>query len=67
MATRRRGNCRRAGDVPYLFEPDEETVLGELLPHSLNFKIYQILLEARASEHSARMVAMRTPPTTRNS
>jgi F-type H+-transporting ATPase subunit gamma len=47
------------GDVPYLFEPDEETVLGELLPHSLNFKIYQILLEARASEHSARMVAMK--------
>ena len=47
------------GDVPYSFEPDEETVLGELLPHSLNFKIYQILLEARASEHSARMVAMK--------
>jgi F-type H+-transporting ATPase subunit gamma len=47
------------GAVPYLFEPDEETVLGELLPHSLNFKIYQILLEAKASEHSARMVAMK--------
>jgi F-type H+-transporting ATPase subunit gamma len=47
------------GDVPYLFEPDEGTVLGELLPHSLNFKIYQILLEAKASEHSARMVAMK--------
>ena len=28
-------------------------------PDSLNFKIYQILLEARASEHSARMVAMK--------
>jgi F-type H+-transporting ATPase subunit gamma len=46
-------------DVPFYFEPDEETVLGELLPHSLNFKIYQILLEAKASEHSARMVAMK--------
>jgi F-type H+-transporting ATPase subunit gamma len=45
--------------VPYLFEPDEETVLGELLPYSLNFKVYQILLEAKASEHSARMVAMK--------
>jgi F-type H+-transporting ATPase subunit gamma len=41
------------------FEPDETTVLGELLPHSLNFRVYQILLEARASEHSARMVAMK--------
>ena len=41
------------------FEPDETTVLGALLPHSLSFRIYQILLEARASEHSARMVAMK--------
>jgi F-type H+-transporting ATPase subunit gamma len=46
-------------DVPFCFEPDEETVLGELLPHCLNFKIYQILLEAKASEHSVRMVAMK--------
>ncbi len=41
------------------FEPDEATVLGALLPHSLNFHVHQILLEARASEHSARMVAMK--------
>ncbi len=46
-------------EVPFCFEPDEETVLGALLPHSLNFKIYQILLEAKASEQSARMVAMK--------
>jgi F-type H+-transporting ATPase subunit gamma len=43
----------------YEFEPDEETVLGELLPHSLNFKLHQILLETKASEQSARMVAMK--------
>ncbi|MGB7770074.1 MAG: ATP synthase F1 subunit gamma [Verrucomicrobiia bacterium] len=41
------------------FEPDERTVLGALLPYSLNFRVHQILLEARASEHSARMVAMK--------
>ena len=41
------------------FEPDESTVLGELLPHSLNFKVFQILLEARASEYSAKLVAMK--------
>ena len=41
------------------FEPDEKTVLGALLPHSMNFQVHQILLEARASEHSARMVAMK--------
>jgi F-type H+-transporting ATPase subunit gamma len=43
----------------FVFEPDLEQVLGALLPHSLNFQIYQILLEAKASEHSARMVAMK--------
>jgi F-type H+-transporting ATPase subunit gamma len=41
------------------FEPDEKSVLGELLPHSLNFQMHQILLEAKASEQSARMVAMK--------
>jgi F-type H+-transporting ATPase subunit gamma len=41
------------------FEPDEKAVLSELLPHSLNFQMHQILLEAKASEQSARMVAMK--------
>ena len=41
------------------FEPDEQAVLGSLLPHSLTFRVHQILLEARASEQSARMVAMK--------
>jgi F-type H+-transporting ATPase subunit gamma len=41
------------------FEPDEKEVLGALLPHSLNFQMHQILLEAKASEQSARMVAMK--------
>ncbi len=43
----------------FIFEPDQGTVLGALLPHSLNFQVYQILLESKASEHSARMVAMK--------
>jgi F-type H+-transporting ATPase subunit gamma len=43
----------------FLFEPSQEQVLGALLPHALNFQVYQILLEAKASEHSSRMVAMK--------
>ena len=43
----------------FVFEPDQEQVLGALLPHGLNFVVYQILLESKASEHSARMVAMK--------
>jgi len=47
------------GATQYLFEPSAEQVLGALLPHYLNFKVYQILLEAKASEQSSRMVAMK--------
>jgi len=45
--------------LEYQFEPGAEQVLSALLPHYLNFQIYQILLEAKASEHSSRMVAMK--------
>jgi len=48
-----------AGATEFIFEPGPEEVLGALLPHSLNFQVYHILLEAKASEHSARMVAMK--------
>lgn len=47
------------GSSEFLFEPSADEVLGALLPHYLNFQVYQILLEAKASEHSARMVAMK--------
>ena len=47
------------GATEFLFEPTVEEVLGSLLPHYLNFQVYQILLEAKASEHSSRMVAMK--------
>jgi F-type H+-transporting ATPase subunit gamma len=48
-----------ASGLEYLFEPGAEQVFDALLPHYLNFKVYQILLEAKASEHSSRMVAMK--------
>lgn len=43
----------------FLFEPSPAAVLGALLPHVLNFVMYHVLLEAKASEQSARMVAMK--------
>ena len=45
--------------LEYIFEPGPEAVMGSLLPHYMNFQVYQILLEAKASEHSSRMVAMK--------
>ncbi len=43
----------------YLFEPSPDQVLEDLLPRLLEIQIYQALLESDASEHSARMLAMR--------
>ncbi|MBN8248007.1 MAG: ATP synthase F1 subunit gamma [Verrucomicrobia bacterium] len=48
-----------AAKQEYLFEPAPAEVLGSLLPHYLNYQVYQFLQEAKASEHSARMVAMK--------
>mgnify|MGYP001259393799 CR=1 FL=1 len=42
-----------------LFEPSPDAFLGYLLSHYLNIYIYQILLNAKASEQSARMVSMK--------
>lgn len=42
-----------------LFEPCPEAFLGYLLSHYLNIFIYQVLLNAKASEQSARMVSMK--------
>src|SRR6201999_2663905 len=42
-----------------LFEPSPEALLGYLLSHYLNIYVYQVLLNARASEQSARLVSMK--------
>jgi F-type H+-transporting ATPase subunit gamma len=43
----------------FLFEPDPSTLLKRLIDYLMDFRIAQLLLEAKASEHSARMVAMK--------
>ena len=44
----------------YDFEPDIVGVLSAVLPHHVYFQVYQMVLDSRASEHSARMVAMKS-------
>lgn len=46
-------------DVGYIYEPDAAGVLDALLPRYVEMEVHQAVLEAVASEHSARMVAMR--------
>jgi F-type H+-transporting ATPase subunit gamma len=45
--------------IQYIFEPDPQAVLGAILPRLIEVTIYQAILENLASEHSARLIAMR--------
>lgn len=50
----------QADDSALLIEPDARSVLDAILPYYVHFELFQTLLGARASEHSARMVAMKS-------
>jgi F-type H+-transporting ATPase subunit gamma len=50
----------RSQNVDYIYEPGAAKVLGELLPRFVEMQVYHAILEAIASEQSARMVAMRS-------
>jgi F-type H+-transporting ATPase subunit gamma len=54
------GSAQETGGAgaSYEYEPDEATILSELLPHNLSVQIYKALLENSASEEGARMTAM---------
>jgi len=45
--------------VEYIYEPDPQSIFQELIPRYVDVQVYQALLEAVASEQSARMVAMK--------
>jgi len=48
-----------AGPQPiFIFEPDEQDILAELLPRNLGVQVFQALLESAASEHGSRMTSM---------
>jgi F-type H+-transporting ATPase subunit gamma len=49
----------KLGLEDYVFEPDKEQVLRIILPRLVEMQVYQAMLESAASEHSARMMAMR--------
>ncbi|MEZ4666693.1 MAG: ATP synthase F1 subunit gamma [Anaerolineae bacterium] len=48
-----------AGKSDYEYEPTPQAILDEIVPRFTELQLYQALLESQASEHSARMVAMR--------
>ncbi len=42
----------------YIFEPDKDTLLGDLIPKSLRIQFFKVLLDSYTAEHGARMTAM---------
>jgi F-type H+-transporting ATPase subunit gamma len=53
------GTLQPPTGTEYIYEPDPRTILDTVVPRFTELQVYQALLEALASEHSARMVAMR--------
>lgn len=56
----KRGQFAAQAEREYLFEPTPEAVLSELVPILIRMQVHHLILEANASEHSARRVAMKT-------
>ena len=56
---KRAEHAQGGASVTYNFEPDAAELLAQLLPYYVHLLVYEKILESRASEHSARMVAMK--------
>lgn len=48
----------KSSKVDYIFEPNKEFIVQELIPKSLKLQLFKALLDSHASEHGARMTAM---------
>jgi F-type H+-transporting ATPase subunit gamma len=51
--------AQQSREIEYIYEPSSQVVMSELLPRYVEMQVYHSILEAIASEQSARMVAMR--------
>jgi len=48
----------KTATTDYIFEPNKESIIEEMIPKSLKTQLYKALLDSQASEHGARMTAM---------
>jgi F-type H+-transporting ATPase subunit gamma len=49
----------KKASAAYIYEPNEEEILDEIVPRFTALQVYQAIMESLASEHAARMVAMK--------
>jgi F-type H+-transporting ATPase subunit gamma len=55
---REKGEGKAGPSADYIYEPDPESVLDGLLPRYVETQVFQAVLENKASEYSAKMIAM---------
>lgn len=53
------GASKRETAASYIYEPDQSAILDEILPRFTALQVFQAIMEAQASEHAARMLAMK--------
>lgn len=51
-------NTGKSANSDYIFEPQKEQIIEELIPRTLKVQLFKALLDSNASEHGARMTAM---------
>jgi F-type H+-transporting ATPase subunit gamma len=52
------GNQDSANQTEYIFEPNQQDIVEEIIPKSLKIQLYKAILDSHAAEHGARMTAM---------
>jgi len=52
------GKSSTSSSVDYLYEPNKNSIVNDLIPRSLKTQLHKALLDSFASEHGARMTAM---------
>jgi F-type H+-transporting ATPase subunit gamma len=52
------GRAERSMAAAYIYEPDQEAILDQIVPRFTALQVYQAIMESLASEHAARMLAM---------
>ena len=51
-------SATKKSNTDFIFEPEKDVLIAELMPKILNTQLYKAVLDANASEHGARMTAM---------
>jgi F-type H+-transporting ATPase subunit gamma len=58
VAPPKNNSALKQSNIDFIFEPNQESIVRDLIPKSLKVQFYKTLLDSHASEHGARMTSM---------